>query len=139
MCLSAYTYDIQFKPTKAHANADSLSRLPLPISPRELNVISDASIFNMGQIDALPVTSTQVQHETKVDSILSKVLQYTKYGLPSQVQKELEPYKDRCHEFTIKGHCLLWGIRVVIPAKLQATSYKSQTLSDPYLQSCRSF
>ena len=120
VCLSAYTYDIQFKPTKAHANADGLSRLPLPTSPRELNVISDASVFNMGQIDALPVTSTQVQHETKVDPILSKVLQYTKYGWPSQIQKELEPYKNHCNEFTIEGHCLLWGIRVVIPAKLQA-------------------
>ena len=29
-------------------------------------------------------------------------------------------YKNHCHEFTIKGHCLLWGIRVVFPAKLQA-------------------
>ena len=45
----------------------------------------------MGQIDTLPVTSTQVQHETKVDSILSKELQYTKYGWLSQIQKELEP------------------------------------------------
>ena len=83
---------IQFKPTKAHACADGLSRFLLPTSPRELNIISDASIFNMGKIDILLVTSTQVQHETKVDPILRKVLQYTKYGWPSQIKKELEPY-----------------------------------------------
>ena len=66
--------------TKAHANADSLSQLPLPTSPRELNIISDASIFDMGQIDDLPVTSTQVQHETKVDPILSKVVHISSMG-----------------------------------------------------------
>ena len=70
----------QFKLTKAHANADGLSRLPLPTSPRELNVISDASIFNMGQTNALLVTSTQVQHKTKVDPILSKYFNISSMG-----------------------------------------------------------
>ena len=32
--LSAYTYDIQFKSTVAHGNADGLSRLPLPFDTR---------------------------------------------------------------------------------------------------------
>ena len=37
---------------------------------------------------------TLVQHETKVDPILSKVLPCTKCRWPSQIQKELEPYKN---------------------------------------------
>ena len=55
--LSAYNYDISFRSTKLHANADALSRLPL--SPRlPLNRV--CSVFNMiGQMEALPVTSSQ--------------------------------------------------------------------------------
>ena len=35
LLLSAYDYEIQFKPTKSHSNADGLSRLPLPIPDSE--------------------------------------------------------------------------------------------------------
>ncbi len=73
----------------------------------------------MSQLDSLPVTSRQVQRATKNDSILSRVLRYTKSGWPTQTPTELEPFKNRHAELSIEGNCLLWGIRVIIPAKLQ--------------------
>ena len=72
----------------------------------------------MTQLDILPVTSRQVQQKTKIDPILSKVLQYTKRSWPGQTPKKLEPYKNQQTELTIDGNCHLWGIRVIIPAKL---------------------
>ena len=54
LLLSAYSYDIQFKRTKSHANADGLSRLPLPQDLPEGNSL-DPTIFNMAQLDSLPV------------------------------------------------------------------------------------
>ena len=52
--LSAYQYDISYKPSLEHGNADGLSRLPLPTSGSQ----SEGAIhlFNIGQIQSLPVT-----------------------------------------------------------------------------------
>lgn len=77
--LSAYSYDIQFKPTSDHANADGLSRLPLPEITFE-GQSPDATIFNIAQIERLPVTAAQVRQATCKDAVLSKVLQYTQHG-----------------------------------------------------------
>ena len=61
--LSAYKYDIKFKSTEAHANADGLSRLPLMQTTAE-GQSPEASVFNIAQIDCLPVTSVQVRQAT---------------------------------------------------------------------------
>ena len=79
LLLSAYQYDIQHKPTDAHGNANSLSRLPLPVM--ELDKGGEGiRIFNISQIESLPITSKNVQQATKKDPILSKVLWYTQDG-----------------------------------------------------------
>ncbi len=63
--LSGYDYNIQFKPTQAHSNADALSRLPLPVQDSyETADINAIHAFNVAQIEALPVTSQQVQTAT---------------------------------------------------------------------------
>ena len=31
----------------------------------------------------------------------------------------LQPYRTRCSELTVECGCLLWGVRVVVPNKLQ--------------------
>ena len=62
--LSAYQYEIRFKSTFDHANADGLSRLPLPIDISKgepLVCSSEPSEFNIAQIESLPVTSVQAQ------------------------------------------------------------------------------
>ena len=48
--LPAYSYDIEFKPTLQHANADGLSRLPLaePTS----SSLNEVNVFNMSQVEA---------------------------------------------------------------------------------------
>ena len=72
--LSAYQYKIQFKPTEAHANADGLSRQPL-LQQSDTTVISHktTSIFNITQIEALPITSSTIGSATRMDKILSRV------------------------------------------------------------------
>ena len=47
--LSAYHYNIEFKPTKSHANADGLSRLPVPDNAAVGNP-QDVTLFNVSQI-----------------------------------------------------------------------------------------
>ena len=95
-------YEIEFKCTQEHGNADRLSRLPLPnvksAKPHAMDV------FTVAQLDSLPVTAEQLGQATRTDPILSKVRRYTK--------------------ITVEGDCLLWGIRVLVPKKLQEAVLK---------------
>ena len=116
--LSAYDYEIQFKPTKSHSNADGLSRLPLPILDSE-TTSSSVSVFNIAQIQSLPVTFQQVQATTRRDPILTKVSAYVTTGWPEKVPENLKPYQTRQHEIGIESGVLMWGIRVIIPQSLQ--------------------
>ena len=114
--LSAYIYDIQFRNTAAHGNADALSRLPLPTKSPEY--LSEVHLCNVEQIESLPVTSQSIRRCTRQDSVLSKVLDYTLKGWPSQVPKELQPYHTKLAELSVEEGCLLWGRRVIIPKRL---------------------
>lgn len=103
----------------AHANADGLSRLPL----QGLNsgeCLSDVSVFNVAQIRVLPVSVAQVCKATRADSILSKVVTYLKSGWPMKFLDPVKPYFSRRDEFSIEEGCVLWGVRVIVPKKLQS-------------------
>ena len=79
----------------------------------------DATIFNVAQIERLQVTAAQVCQATCKDAVLSKVLQYTQHGWPTDVASDLVPFKNRAQELCIEDHCILWGARVVVPVELQ--------------------
>ena len=69
--LAGYSYEIQFRPTMQHCNADGLSRLPLKDKSPVGNP-SDPTIFNICQVDTLPVTANELQTATCADPILGK-------------------------------------------------------------------
>jgi len=81
--LSAYRYDVEFRSTAKHCNADGLSRLPLVTSESE--EASPAALVNLMQIDVLPITRHQLRQYTERDKVLSKVMNYTQNGWPNQV------------------------------------------------------
>ena len=85
---SAYNYEIEFKSTHEHSNADGLSRLPLRTEKVETTA-TEPSIFNISQIESLLVTVQQVQSASRTDPILSKVLNYTKKDGPIKFQTHL--------------------------------------------------
>ena len=82
--LSAYRYDIEFRPTTEHGNADGLSHLPLPEGQLEESC-SDPTVFNIFQIESLPVNITKLRVATAADRVLSKVHCYVKSGWPATV------------------------------------------------------
>ena len=118
MLLATYSYDIVYKSTKDHANADGLFRLPLPVTPTT-ECQQESTVFNIGQIDTLPVTIKQLKVATRQDQVLRKVLLYTKCSWPSTIPEVLQPYWKRRLEIFLEDECIIWGIRVVIPYKLQ--------------------
>ena len=121
LLLASYTYDIEYKSSQHHSNADALSRLPLPMSEPNAVSFDVFTCFNMSQVEALPVTAKTIQRASRTDPVLSKVILYTRKGWPSSVRDTLKPYFQRRHELTVEENCLLWGTRIVIPSALRSS------------------
>ena len=117
--LAGFKYSIEYKNTTQHGNADGLSRLPLR---KECNkeVADPVEIFQVSQLEALPVSADMIRQATQRDPILSRVLEYTKHGWPPSSEKELEPFNRRKEELTLQDGCLMWGSRVIIPPRYRA-------------------
>ena len=47
-------------------------------------------------------------------------MQYTRHGWPNEVPEALLPFQRKQQEITVENGCLLWGMRVLVPTKLQA-------------------
>ena len=120
--LSGFNYDIEYKSTKRHCNADAMSRLPLSSSNDDDDNEQNAEdIFHMSQIEYLPMTHVDIQRETKRDKTLSQVYEQVQNGWQFHPKGSLlAPFYSRRNELTIHQGCLLWGIRVVLPSKLQS-------------------
>ncbi|GFV85866.1 retrovirus-related Pol polyprotein from transposon 412 [Trichonephila clavipes] len=61
LILQSFEFDIIFRKTIEHGNADFLSRLPK--TSEELEVKDDITIFQMSQIEALPVISKELRRD----------------------------------------------------------------------------
>ena len=71
LLLAAYNYDIEFRSTTSHGNADALSRLPLP--EEGSRAPSETRLCNLWKTEALPVTSQQLKVATQRDPVLSEI------------------------------------------------------------------
>ena len=60
--LTVYSYEIEYKSTHQHANADSLSWLPLEVTD---NTMNEVNIFNIAQVEAMLVTAERATTGTK--------------------------------------------------------------------------
>ena len=73
LSLTAYDFDLQFVPGREIANADGLSRLPLP-DTEEFPVPAD--VVNLMEELAHLVTAQQLATATRRDPVLSTVYRY---------------------------------------------------------------
>ena len=121
--LSGFNYEIEYKSSKRHTNVDGLSRLPAPSSFKDDDDKTVAEdIFQSTQIEKLPVTHAVIQRETKHDKTLLQVYEQVQNGWQFQPKgSPLAQFYNRRNEITctIYQGCLLLGIRVIIPSKLQ--------------------
>ena len=118
LTLSAYSYQIKFRPGKEQGNADCLSRLPLAEVPSDVPVPGDL-ILMMGTLadQESPVTFTNIKAWTVKDPLLSRVRHMILHGWhdDSSFSEKLQPFTRRKNELSVQDECILWGRRVVIP------------------------
>ena len=113
LLLSAYQYDIQYRLSECHGNADALSSLPIVGTPVEEEGTMDAEVYNVTQLETLPVTYQQLKTATNHDPILGQVVQCIRNSWPVAASDELKPYVARKLELTLQDDCVLWGTQVV--------------------------
>src|SRR5271156_2905593 len=78
--LSDFNYDVIYRSTHQHGNADALSRLPMPESTTTDPAI-DTIIRRITQEH--PITAKVIKHATCRDKVLCKVLRLVQNGWPS--------------------------------------------------------
>ena len=94
-----YDYELKFRSTKQHCNADTLSRLPTSVKS-ELPV--DNMIYCL-QIDTLPVTSTEIWTEKLKVKTLVDVLSHLQNGKwPDKISDKIKTYYNKWEELIIE-------------------------------------
>ena len=131
--LSAYQYDIEYRASKDHANADALSQLPRKTveEPDDWSIKVDQ--VNRIQMERAPITVSQIREATRGDPVLSCAMYYILHGWPAEkcIPDELKIYYNKQDEFTVEGGCILRGTRAVIPTKFQAAVLLELHLNHP--------
>lgn len=62
LVLQAYQFDIVYRNTENHSNVDCLSRSPL--RPEDLELKDEVSVFQLFQIETLPITARDLAQAT---------------------------------------------------------------------------
>ncbi|KAI5738705.1 hypothetical protein M8J77_010155 [Diaphorina citri] len=113
--LSGFDYEIEYKRTEHHANADYLSRFPVdPVS--NVNAQDESCQFQLNQLNTIAtenITPRLIASNTEKDTDLKPILDYLTEG------KSLEALGLNDCEFSLQDGCIFKGRRVVIPCSLQ--------------------
>ena len=121
LLLAAYNYTIEFIPGKKNVYADFLSSRPINADPSHEEQVTVNVMFIEG--DQF-VNASIVGSETKRDSVLSKVLQFTQHGWPEKPEPVFQPYHNKRLELTQENGILLWNSRVIVPEVLRTLLLK---------------
>ena len=116
LILMAYDYDITYRRSEEHSNADFLSRAPTNVATENLEL--DVNYFTY--TNDLPITAKEIGSATMKDPVLSRVKDFVMHGWPGKVDANLEPYHRRRDELSVDQNCVLWGLRVIIPERHQS-------------------
>ena len=78
-------------------------------------------MFHTSLIEALPVAEQELRLQPRRDPVLSRVLELVELGWHNgvEVHPDLIPYAHRGSEITSHLGVLMWGSRVIVPAKLR--------------------
>lgn len=123
--LNQFDFQIEYRNTSRHQNADALSRLP---HGEDENFDKEESADDVDIVCAISNLSFQIQapdpgslqKETAKDPVLSRVIRFTREGWPQNTNDvDLEKFRKLADSLTTLHGCLLYGTRVVIPSTIR--------------------
>ena len=121
--LSQFNYDIEYRRTEKHGNADALSRLPVDqdknFCEKESADRDMVCTIKTVSIQLNPSDSDILKQETAKDPVLSTVMRFVREGWPQNTTKDIETFRKLAISLSVCNGCLLHGTRVVIPTSLQ--------------------
>ena len=116
--LAAYSYAIQYRSSQEHCNADGLSRLPQSIAQDE--DFNHADVYQLEQLEPLPVTAPEIEQHIQSDPVLHRVHDSIQLGfMRADVGEEIKPFVACSLELPLCGWCIMRGHRVVIHSALR--------------------
>lgn len=129
--LSRFNYEIHYRPTAQHANADALSRLPM--GPDLVFDRDELLCFNVDEeerraVDGFPITGETVASATADDPVLRRVLKFIQQGWPDRpsgkASDPLRNYYAMHLRLSVRDGVVLLATdgaspRVVVPASLR--------------------
>ena len=117
LTLSAYNYQIVYRPSQLQANADGLSRLPLKEESRDVPLPGDMILMMEALSNAdYVVTGAAIWNWTDKDPVLSLLRLMVLHGWQPQAGgDDFRPCEQRKLELSVQNGCVVWGSRVVVP------------------------
>ena len=104
LTLASYNYSIEYKPGPEQANADALSRSPLPVSRSTIRLPAE-TVFAMELLNSTPVRVIEIRTGTRRDPILSQVMRYVQQCWPTyNSDEELKLYFSRKDESSVQHY-----------------------------------
>ena len=118
--LMAYKFDIKWVSTDNNP-ADYLSRLS--IQSKQIDIEANTNYLNFINDESNWILDWfKIKKATRSDPIISKIIDYVSNdNWPNDSNKDpnIIPYYKRKNELTIEQNVLMWGYRVIIPAKFR--------------------
>ena len=128
--LMGFQYDIRYKKTSRHGNADALSRLPVGPDNQfdALEELESEEVSHMLQeaVYSYPLDIGQIQKCTRSDATLSKVIEWIQDGWPTNkpLEPEFQQFWHHKDSLLVLNNVILLQedsqTRVVVPNTLQA-------------------
>ena len=119
LLLAAYDYELAYREGSKHGNADGLSRLPLSDTIVEVPVPGQTMLL-MDRLEALPVCEDDICRLDSLRSSATAGLKKVQQGWGDKCpDPSLQPFYKRKDELSTHNGCILWGNRVVVPARGQ--------------------
>jgi len=129
--LNQFDYDIQYRKTTDHGNADALSRLPAgnddifdgEESGEDGDMVCTIRVLSL---QVQPFSSNLLTKESEKDPVLTTVKKYVREGWPLKIRNpdgmelEVEKFRKVSVSLHVCNGCLLHGSRVVIPEALRS-------------------
>lgn len=113
--LQGYNFDIKYKNTKQHYNADCLSRLPVPMTTVVKCDVID--VYEIEILQSMPVSTNQLTHATATDTQLQNILSALRKK-KKNVSAKLR-FNVNQAAFSIQQEILLCNGKIVIPESLR--------------------